>query len=620
MKRKNILKFISLLGVGSFVSLSAASCKQPVTEKPAKPTNGSGNSSNATNGGSDNTNSSTGGGNTTNPPAGSESNNTSNTTGNNGSAGSGTMVTTPNPEEEKMKLKSFLDTIKEENFEVLKNNDKTLRSSINLDELKKEDLKLQDTVKEENPVKSGWTLGVELVSDSKNKNVGSIDINIKYTKNDNSMSTDPVKLTLTGFKSLKTDLSSILFKTQSVGVSLENANTKENKTVLDLGSAGFSTLVDLNTKSMASSSLSSSESDSGNERQTRSVSLSLRDDPQPAVSEAGNTDNQTAPAMMDKSFSGRLTSLINSSSNSSIKTELQKLETAYTGFKVADLYIDGTAKLNSLYKKSDSAWQGSYYLTSKDDSSKLTLKVKSLQNWSLEIPGIVVEDLLPDDVKISVSKIESTPEVDVSNQSNLEAYKTEAGKNQNQNEGYFIKNDMVFAKFNRNSETKNIAINSISLPSIGANKLDKILFKAEYIFDGVGVYNGSVFGTKLVFKKILKDNPETNNVLKFNILNEDGANGNGAAWIPNRKGDDMQARIWNVGQVSAALIGVRFISKKDDSTGFDESIYGDKNSKIGDGVSQLIEKDNYISTISGRRWELAKLESATSTTMLLFSR
>ncbi|MDC4183027.1 hypothetical protein, partial [Mycoplasma bradburyae] len=39
MKRKNILKFISLLGVGSFVALSAASCKQPVTEKPAKPTN-----------------------------------------------------------------------------------------------------------------------------------------------------------------------------------------------------------------------------------------------------------------------------------------------------------------------------------------------------------------------------------------------------------------------------------------------------------------------------------------------------------------------------------------------------------------------------------------------------
>ncbi|ADC31336.1 variably expressed lipoprotein and hemagglutinin (VlhA) family protein [Mycoplasmoides gallisepticum str. F] len=30
MKRKNILKFVSLLGIGSFVMLAAASCTTPV--------------------------------------------------------------------------------------------------------------------------------------------------------------------------------------------------------------------------------------------------------------------------------------------------------------------------------------------------------------------------------------------------------------------------------------------------------------------------------------------------------------------------------------------------------------------------------------------------------------
>ncbi|MDC4183942.1 hypothetical protein [Mycoplasma bradburyae] len=38
MKRKNILKFVSLLGIGSFVALSAASCKTENVVKPSKPT------------------------------------------------------------------------------------------------------------------------------------------------------------------------------------------------------------------------------------------------------------------------------------------------------------------------------------------------------------------------------------------------------------------------------------------------------------------------------------------------------------------------------------------------------------------------------------------------------
>ncbi|SYV94468.1 VlhA1.08 variable lipoprotein family protein N-terminal domain protein [Mycoplasmoides gallisepticum] len=34
MKRKNILKFVSLLGIGSFVMLAAASCTTPVNPTP----------------------------------------------------------------------------------------------------------------------------------------------------------------------------------------------------------------------------------------------------------------------------------------------------------------------------------------------------------------------------------------------------------------------------------------------------------------------------------------------------------------------------------------------------------------------------------------------------------
>ncbi|SYV94608.1 lipoprotein and hemagglutinin (VlhA) family protein, partial [Mycoplasmoides gallisepticum] len=42
MKRKNILKFVSLLGIGSFVMLAAASCTSATTPTPNPPSNGGG--------------------------------------------------------------------------------------------------------------------------------------------------------------------------------------------------------------------------------------------------------------------------------------------------------------------------------------------------------------------------------------------------------------------------------------------------------------------------------------------------------------------------------------------------------------------------------------------------
>ncbi|MDC4163151.1 hypothetical protein LNO75_00980 [Mycoplasma sp. T363T] len=636
MKRKNILKFISLLGVGSFVVLAAASCKQPVAEKPTKPTepknpnNGGGTTTTnppSTGGSNNQGNSGNSGTNTANPPAGNGSNNTSNTTGNNGSSGSasGTMVTTPNPEEEKMKLKSFLSTIKEENFDVLRNNDKANRSNVNLDELKKEDLKLQDVVKEKNPVKSGWTLDVELVSNSKNKNVGSIDINIKYTKDDNSMSTDPVKLTLIGFKSLKTDLSSILFKTQSVGVSLENANTKENKTVLDLGSVGFSTLVDLNTKSMASSSISSSESTSGNGMETKSVSLSLRDDSQtkPVGDATGHTDTQIAPAMMGNKFSAVLAGWINSGSNSNIKTELQKLETAYTGFKVADLYIDGAAKLNSLYKKSAEDWQGSYYLTSKDDSSKLTLKVKTLNNWSLEIPSIVVQDLLPDSVKVFVSKIDvPNVSVDINNESNLDAYKTKV-TTEGQNTKFALNGNVLTVqpdKLRNNQDRKPLLLNPIKVPFVGSGKTQKILFKAKYIFDGTGIFNGDVFGTRLKFRKAFKwdDSYDKQALNSTNILSSIWY---GTNYIPgsNEKNPSIPRDTIDNDFNYYSNGNQFFLKGNGNDEGFNNTIYGTINNPNGLGVDQLIENNNDSSGMH-QTDKTTKINDDKATNFLIFPR
>ncbi|MDC4163500.1 hypothetical protein LNO75_02780 [Mycoplasma sp. T363T] len=541
------------------------------------------------------------------------------------------MVTTPSPEEEKMELKSFLSTIKEGNFDVLRNNDKANRSDVNLDELKKEDLKLQDSVKEKNPVKSGWRLDVELVSNSKNKNVGSIDINIKYIKDDNSTSTDPVKLTLTGFKSLKTDLSSILFKTQSVGVSLENANTKENKTVLDLGSAGFSTLVDLNTKSMASSSMSSSESISGNGMKTRSASLSLRDDSQtkPVGDATGHTDTQIAPAMMGNKFSTVLSGWINSGSNSNIKTELQKLETAYTGFKVADLYIDGAAKLNFLYKKSAEDWQGSYYLTSKDDSSKLTLKVKTLNGWSLEIPSIVVQDLLPDSVKVFVSKI-GNDKLNIADESNIDAYvkqKAEEDKINQPNtkdKKYVIKDGLLYVrpdKFTNNKELSNVLLNPIKVPynQEAVNDSSKVLFKTQYVFDGIGIFNGDIFSSNLKFKKAYSwDNNYDAQALKSEYLSSVWY---GINYIPGAKTENINVDAIKVN--SDVDMYFKTNPNKDEyySKGLDDSssISGDSNT-TGDGSAQLTKTESNKINRKGKDDNKSSLNSGKGTNYLIYPR
>ncbi|MDC4183024.1 hypothetical protein, partial [Mycoplasma bradburyae] len=61
MKKKNILKFISLLGIGSFVALSAASCKQPINEKPKTPSSDGGDNKTNPGGGSSNNNPNNGG-------------------------------------------------------------------------------------------------------------------------------------------------------------------------------------------------------------------------------------------------------------------------------------------------------------------------------------------------------------------------------------------------------------------------------------------------------------------------------------------------------------------------------------------------------------------------------
>ncbi|MDC4163699.1 hypothetical protein LNO75_03890, partial [Mycoplasma sp. T363T] len=164
--------------------------------KPTDPNEGSGSTSTpSTDNGSSNT-----------------SDTTSNTNSNNGStdSNSGTMVTTPTPEEEKMKLKTFSDSLRDNDFEIYNDQTKLERDETDVTSLTNNSFKLVETKKNQIPV-MGWSLGVELVSGSVNSTQGTVQIKVKFTKEGNSIATEPSTIKLTGFSSLQKAVKAILF-------------------------------------------------------------------------------------------------------------------------------------------------------------------------------------------------------------------------------------------------------------------------------------------------------------------------------------------------------------------------------------------------------------------------
>ncbi|MDC4163702.1 hypothetical protein LNO75_03915, partial [Mycoplasma sp. T363T] len=263
------------------------------------------------------------------------------------------------------------------------------------------------------------------------------------------------------------------------------------------------------------------------------------------------------------------------------------------------LSLSGKAKLVNLWKGNGNDWHGNYYLTSKDDSdNKLSIKYGDA-NWSIDLTdGLFVQDLLPDSVKIYVTKTPShnfTNSNDYASSSNFEAYRNRINT-ESTNSKYKIEGEKLYLKVDGKPD---ILLNPIKIPHLDAGYHNNVLFKAEYIFDGTGMFNGDIFGTKLKFKKAFKwegaDNtqkPALNSNTISNVWY-------GVNYIPNSDKDNpvKPNEPWDF--AAASNLYEYFWKGKssnrqtdDNDKGFENSIHGDVNSINGSGIDQMIENDH----------------------------
>ncbi|MDC4163704.1 hypothetical protein LNO75_03925, partial [Mycoplasma sp. T363T] len=266
------------------------------------------------------------------------------------------------------------------------------------------------------------------------------------------------------------------------------------------------------------------------------------------------------------------------------------------------LSLSGKAKLVNLWKSNGNDWHGNYYLTSKDDSdNKLSIKYGDA-NWSIDLAdGLFVQDLLPDSVKIYVSRTNGSDSSALSetDQSNLDAYRAKITTENTNNK---------YSKYKLGSDGKlyltvsgkpDVELNPIKVSHLEPGYSSKVLFKAKYLFDETGIYNGDIFGTKLKFKKGARwdgEDKTRKEVLDSTLISTVwyGANyipGSTKA-IPDKpttppdfvSGSNLFEYFWK-GKTSNG-------ENNDNDVGFTNSINGEENSPTGSGYDQLIETDH----------------------------
>ncbi|MDC4181762.1 hypothetical protein [Mycoplasma bradburyae] len=569
MKRKNILKFISLLGVGSFVALSATSCKTEKVVKPAKPTD-------PNNGGNTTTTpASTGGGTSTTNPGG-------------GSDGSNNMSPSE-PTNSKKAVEAYVSRLTADSFKLVDSMNKELvKEETKVDQIQPTNIKLKD---ESDPAIQGWTLGVELVSnsDSSNPGNGTLKFKVKFSKE--SVEVTSNEITISGFKTLQTAVAKVLLKEMTI----KDSNGQDvKKNLLDLGSAGFKTLVDLNKQGVVGTSTGATGEASA-QPTTRASLVEMSGTPQ-AQPQPEVTQDQTS------GLNNEFKTLIHGDS-SEYKTKLDKIKESYPDFNPDNLYLSGKAKLVNLWKANE-GWHGNYYLTSKDDiDNKLSIRYKG-KDWSIDLTdGLFIQDLLPDSVNVFVSKIDNQT-VTIEEQNNLEAYKNQinaeksynGAEKTNNNKYSFDESKGILTvnpdKIYNNDMQMPVVVNPIKIPYTIPNNTEKILFKVKYSFDGIGFYNGDIFGTKLLFKKIHKwdfDN-DNNAAIKSQKVASIWL---GTNYIPRKTTAeiDIQAVKSKNSDFNTWPNWDEYFSKgNQNDKGFENAIQGSENSINGNGVSQLIMK------------------------------
>ncbi|MDC4183546.1 hypothetical protein [Mycoplasma bradburyae] len=479
MKRKNILKFISLLGIGSFVSLAAASCKQPVAEKPTKPTE----PKNPNNGG-----------NTTPEKSGTDNPVTS-------PAGGSDTTNPTTPANSKAEVEKFVKTLTPESFKLVKDDgsDQPL-NEIEASKVKVENFKLKNT----SPAIEGWQLEVKLVSNiSSSQDQDNIQIKVEFTKGSDLVVSDPI--TLSGFKTLSRTIASLLLKDETV---MDSSGTNTVAKVLDLGDANWDTLEDLIVaRETTSAEVTSPESPSESTPSEVSAKTSIK----LVDSGSGNAQPYEETSNEENSISTESDNSSAIGDNSKLSTMLLKNKVdAIDKIKNPQLSIKGNLIFESVTKENDSP----KIVFSAKKGEKLKI-VGTASEKEVDIPKmidiqfdkIVLKKIIPSDIKVEVFIGNTTSENNFKDYSDA-ALVANAGEEVN-----------TLGTVNDNADSRTITVPS-KYTKIDENKLGLQIQERKWEFIPTSVsYNGQdkIENYKALVKASFGKTWTTTNVYDYNV-------------------------------------------------------------------------------------------------------
>ncbi|QZX49130.1 hypothetical protein [Mycoplasma sp. E35C] len=528
MKKNKIFRFASALSVLGISSLVISSCSQAQDSKKPEPKPAPGGGNNQSDQGNP------GGG--TNPDNGTNPGNQT------------------KPQNEADQVKSLIDGLNASSFKLVDTTNSN--QDVELDTVEaqtvKNDTKYSFLLRDVSQIPSGWKYVVKATDADTKKGV--VQVDVEFTKD----GVDPVKSTksieVDGFKSLPTTVKNSFFTKVDLGEQYKGAN----KTALNVGDVKFAKLSEIN-KEKALEEKTQTEAPAAESTE----GTSLREEAQVTI-----TTNGFQTAFME--------TLQDSGSN---KAAADKIKETEPTFKAEDLYITGQATVDSIWQNTDEK-TANFYLTSKDPAHPLKLKSKTSPEIDITIPGIVVKNILPDDVKISVSKVNvEGVSFDPANQSNLEAYKKVAEGEQEGIDKYKFENDQLFATVSN----KDYKINPIHIPYIAQKNNHNIFFKARYIFDDKDMFTDA-FTTKIAFKKITQNDSLSSEVVSIKELADQNNNKlEYFSTLVNEKpdGGNIVDRFFWTGVGPNGVVA-------DGQQSTDTEISGDQNKDDGEGVAQMV--------------------------------
>ncbi|QZX49129.1 hypothetical protein [Mycoplasma sp. E35C] len=467
------------------------------------------------------------------------------------------LVDSSNPINETQMLQELIKGLDASSFKLVNtqnNNEDVELESLEAETVRNDAHKYNFLLRDTSNIPAEWTYEVNITNTNTRKGLVFVDIQF------NKENLDPVKsensIEIDGFKSLATTIKKNLFSKIDLGEEYKLSN----KTALNVGDAKFAKLGAINQQN----------NENGNGLQSA-----------------------FAETLKDSGLN---------------KEGIDKIKTTETTFNGDDLFITGEAVVDSIWKN-ETDKSVNFYLTSKYNVDPLKLRSKTSDDVDITIPGIVVKNIMPDDIKISVSKINvEGVEFDPTNQSNLEAYKKIVEGDQQGNDKYKIENDQLYATVSN----KDYKINPIHIPYIPQKSNHKILFKARYIFDDKEMYTDA-FSTKIAFKKIINESLTSDAVMIKELSDTENNKINyfGNLAIDYPTGSNISDRFFWMG------VGGNGVTEPGQQSP-DIEIVGPDNSDEGDGVVQMVNWKDKSNTNNAR--ELVDSNNGEASNYIIYAR